>query len=124
MLRKYFSGTSAEVLLLLARAFYDAEQMPQARAALLRAVHLDPTNMQLRFNVALVLQVRPPAPQHHLRAQTPPLCMHLESRECSQLPSAGSCAAASGSSFKHNTSKPGVRREEVARLRIVGFLGL
>ena len=59
MLRKYFSGTSAEVLLLLARAFYDAEQMPQARAALLRAVHLDPTNMQLRFNVALVLQARP-----------------------------------------------------------------
>ena len=58
VLRKYFSGASAEVLLLLARAFYDAEQMPQARQALLRAVHLDPTNMQLRFNVALVLQVR------------------------------------------------------------------
>ncbi len=57
MLRKYFRNTSAEVSLLLARAFYDADQMPQSRRALLRAVHLNPTDMQLRFNVALVLQV-------------------------------------------------------------------
>ena len=57
VLRKYFQNTSAEVSLLLARAFYDADQMPQARKALLRAVHLNPTDMQLRFNVALVLQV-------------------------------------------------------------------
>lgn len=57
VLRKYFRNTSAEVSLLLARAFYDADQMPQARRALLRAVHLNPTDMQLRFNVALVLQV-------------------------------------------------------------------
>ena len=57
VLRKYFRNTSAEVSLLLARAFYDADQMPQSRRALLRAVHLNPTDMQLRFNVALVLQV-------------------------------------------------------------------
>ena len=31
--------------------------MLQARRALLRAVHLNPTDMQLRFNVGLVLQV-------------------------------------------------------------------
>jgi hypothetical protein len=31
VLRKYFHGASAEVCLLLARAFYDADQMPQAR---------------------------------------------------------------------------------------------
>ncbi len=62
VLRKYFRNTSAEVSLLLARAFYDADQMPQARRALLRAVHLNPTDMQLRFNVALVLQVLPCTP--------------------------------------------------------------
>lgn len=57
VLRKYFNNTSADVSLLLARAFYDADQMPQAKRALLRAVHLDPTDLKLRFNVALVLQV-------------------------------------------------------------------
>ena len=75
VLRKYFSGTSADVLLLLARAFYDAEQMPQARQALLRAVHLDPTNMQLRFNVALVLQV-PPLLRRSTACQRE-CCLHL-----------------------------------------------
>lgn len=38
-------------------AQYDADQLPEAKRTLTKALHLAPTDHQLRFNVALTLQV-------------------------------------------------------------------
>ena len=52
-------GRDAAFLLYLARAHYDANRLPEARAALLRAVHLCPGDHRLRFNLGLTMQVGP-----------------------------------------------------------------
>lgn len=49
---------SLQVLLYLARAYYDSDNLLKGQAALARATHLAPTDYKLRFNFALTLQVR------------------------------------------------------------------
>ena len=39
------------------RALYDADQLPEAKRTLAKALHLAPTDPQLRFDVAYTLQV-------------------------------------------------------------------
>lgn len=58
-LRRFYGGQDASVMLYLARAFYDSDRLPEARATLLKAAHLQPTNHQLRFNIALTMQAGP-----------------------------------------------------------------
>jgi tetratricopeptide (TPR) repeat protein len=58
-LRRFYGGQDASVMLYLARAFYDSDRLPEARQTLIKAVHLQPTNHQLRFNIALTMQARP-----------------------------------------------------------------
>lgn len=41
------------------RALYDADQLPAAKRTLCRAMHLEPSDHKLRFNVALTMQVSP-----------------------------------------------------------------
>ncbi|PRW61484.1 RNA polymerase-associated CTR9-like protein [Chlorella sorokiniana] len=55
-LRKFYDNRSAMVMLYLARAQYDADHLPEAKRTLTKALHLAPTDHQLRFNVALTLQ--------------------------------------------------------------------
>lgn len=70
--RRWHRGTSAELLQLSARALYDEDSrhytggetdkvslLPEARVQLMKAVHLDPSNPQMRFNGATVMQVLP-----------------------------------------------------------------
>ncbi len=72
--RRWHRGTSAELLQLSARALYDEDSrrytggetykvslLPEARVQLMKAVHLDPSNPQMRFNAATVMQVPPVA---------------------------------------------------------------
>ena len=40
------------------RAEYDADQLPEAKRTLTKALHLAPTDHNLRFNVALTMQAR------------------------------------------------------------------
>jgi len=47
-----------QLLLYLSRAYYDSDNLLQAKKCLLRAIHLDPTNYALWFNAALTMQVR------------------------------------------------------------------
>ena len=61
VLRRSLHGASARVLLYLARAYYDADRLDDARATLLRALHLAPADHQLHFNIALTMQARPPS---------------------------------------------------------------
>lgn len=71
--RRYHKGTSADLLQLAARALYDEDSrnhsggetekpslLPEARVQLMKAVHLDPSNHQMRFNAATVMQVHCP----------------------------------------------------------------
>lgn len=46
----------AKILLYLARAHYDADDLVAARQALLRAIHLAPSDHRLRFNLGVTLQ--------------------------------------------------------------------
>ena len=71
--RRRHHGTSAQLLLLSARALYDEDgrrselavktgapqpsTLHEARACLLKAIHLDPANPTLRFNVGFCMQV-------------------------------------------------------------------
>lgn len=68
--RRFHKGTSAELLQLSARALYDQDSrkqtggetdkpslLPEARVHLMKAIHLDPSNHQMRFNAATVMQV-------------------------------------------------------------------
>jgi hypothetical protein len=48
----------AQVLTLMGRAQHDANEHMAARRALARAMHMFPTDLKLRFNMAFVLQVR------------------------------------------------------------------
>lgn len=50
----------AQVLTLMARAHHDANEHMAARRALARALHMFPTDLKLRFNLAFVLQVGRP----------------------------------------------------------------
>lgn len=45
------------VLLYLARAHYEARNMAEAQKVLRAALHLDPADHRLRFNIALCMQV-------------------------------------------------------------------
>ena len=74
VLRKSLHGASARVLLYLARAHYDADRLGDARATLLRALHLAPADHKLHFNVALTMQARPRESRKSPRAGTPKPC--------------------------------------------------
>ncbi|KAK9805938.1 hypothetical protein WJX73_006894 [Symbiochloris irregularis] len=53
---RFFHGASPRLLLHLARTLYHSNQMDEARSMLLKALHQDPSDHVLRFDVALVLQ--------------------------------------------------------------------
>lgn len=55
-LRKFLYNTDNQVLLYLARTHYEAEQWQDSKRALLRAIHLSPSNYTLRFNLGVVMQ--------------------------------------------------------------------
>ena len=55
-LQKFFYNTDNQVLLYLARTHYEAEQWQDSKRALLRAIHLSPSNYTLRFNLGVVMQ--------------------------------------------------------------------
>ncbi|EFN52318.1 hypothetical protein CHLNCDRAFT_139104 [Chlorella variabilis] len=55
-LRKFYDNRSALVMLYLARAQYDADQLPEAKCTLTKALHLAPTDHKLRFDVAVTMQ--------------------------------------------------------------------
>ncbi|KAL4854380.1 RNA polymerase-associated protein CTR9 [Chlorella vulgaris] len=55
-LRKFYDNRNAVIMLYLARAQYDADQMPEATRTLTKALHLAPTDHNLRFDVAVTLQ--------------------------------------------------------------------
>ncbi|KAL2945136.1 Protein CTR9-like protein [Bienertia sinuspersici] len=55
-LRKFFCNTESQLLLYLARTYYEAEQWQDSKRALLRAMHLSPSNYTLRFNLGVVMQ--------------------------------------------------------------------
>lgn len=55
-LRKFFYNTDAQVLLYLARTHYEAEQWQDCKKALLKAIHLTPSNYSLRFNAGVSMQ--------------------------------------------------------------------
>ena len=40
------------------RAYYDSNNLPEAKRTLLQAIHVAPMDHRLRFNLALVMQVR------------------------------------------------------------------
>ena len=40
------------------RAYYDSDNLPEAKKTLLKAMHVAPTNHRLRFDAALTMQVR------------------------------------------------------------------
>eukprot|EP01025_Chloroclados_australasicus_P015575 TRINITY_DN17496_c0_g1_i1.p1 TRINITY_DN17496_c0_g1~~TRINITY_DN17496_c0_g1_i1.p1 ORF type:complete len:1163 (+),score=199.91 TRINITY_DN17496_c0_g1_i1:73-3489(+) len=53
---KFFNNKNTTILLYLARAFYDEDNLQDARKTLLKAIHLAPGDFKLRFNVALTIQ--------------------------------------------------------------------
>lgn len=55
-LRKFFYNTESQLLLYLARTHYEAEQWQDSKRALLRAMHLSPSNYTLKFNLGVVMQ--------------------------------------------------------------------
>ncbi|KAL9264331.1 CTR9-like protein [Drosera capensis] len=55
-MRKFYYNTEAHILLYLARSHYEAEQWQDCRKALLRAIHLAPSNYTFRFNLGVVMQ--------------------------------------------------------------------
>lgn len=46
-----------QVLLYLARGYYDSDDLRGSKQCLLRAIHIAPTDYRLRFNAALTMQV-------------------------------------------------------------------
>ena len=59
------------------RAYYDSNNLPEAKRTLLQAVHVAPMDHRLRFNLALVMQarfstVRQTVCQAHHYPDTPP----------------------------------------------------
>ncbi|MCO5577224.1 hypothetical protein L7F22_031049 [Adiantum nelumboides] len=55
-LRKFYHNTDAQILLYLARTYYEAEQWQDCKCSLLRAIHLAPSNYMLRFDAAIAMQ--------------------------------------------------------------------
>ncbi|XP_073008997.1 protein CTR9 homolog [Typha latifolia] len=55
-LRKFYYNTDTQVLLYLARTHYEAEQWQDCKKALLRAIHLAPSNYTLRFDAGVAMQ--------------------------------------------------------------------
>ncbi|PSC73221.1 RNA polymerase-associated CTR9-like protein [Micractinium conductrix] len=55
-LRKFPDFRSSVVMLYLARAQYDADQLPEAKRTLSKALHLAPTSCDLRFDIGVTLQ--------------------------------------------------------------------
>jgi len=45
-----------QVLLYLSRVYYDSDDLQDAKKVLLQAIHRDPSDYKLRFNVALTMQ--------------------------------------------------------------------
>ncbi len=41
----------------MCRAYYDSNNLPEAKRTLLQAIHVAPMDHRLRFNLALVMQV-------------------------------------------------------------------
>lgn len=75
----------AQVLLYMARAYYDCNQIGEAKRCLLRAVHLAPSDWKLRFNVAFCLQASAMCAVHgrgRYDIQTQP---HLQQKTCMLL---------------------------------------
>ncbi|XP_052181435.1 protein CTR9 homolog [Diospyros lotus] len=55
-LRKFYYGTDSQVLLYLARTYYEAEQWQDCKKTLLRAIHLAPSNYTLKFDAGVAMQ--------------------------------------------------------------------
>ncbi|MEW5301852.1 MAG: hypothetical protein WDW36_004683 [Sanguina aurantia] len=55
-LEKGRDDNRTQILLYLARAHYDSDDLRSAKSCLVRAIHLAPTDYKLRFNAALTMQ--------------------------------------------------------------------
>eukprot|EP00250_Pteridium_aquilinum_P010972 c19754_g1_i1 orf=803-4069(-) len=55
-LRKFYHNTDSQILLYLARTYYEAEQWQDCKCSLLRAIHLAPSNYMLKFDAAIAMQ--------------------------------------------------------------------
>ena len=55
-LERSYHNTESQILLYIARAYYEAEQYHECKRTLLRAMHLNPSNHTLRFNAAISMQ--------------------------------------------------------------------
>ncbi|CAN0839355.1 Protein CTR9 homolog [Linum grandiflorum] len=55
-LRKYYHNTDYQILLYMARTYYEAEQWQDCKKTLLRAIHLAPSNYTLRFDTGVAMQ--------------------------------------------------------------------
>jgi RNA polymerase-associated protein CTR9 len=55
-LKKFYYNCDSQVLLYMARAYYDWDHLQECKRTLLRALHLKPTDARLRFDVALAMQ--------------------------------------------------------------------
>ena len=55
-LERSYHNTESQILLYIARAYYEAEQYHECTQTLLRAIHLNPSNRTLRFNAAISMQ--------------------------------------------------------------------
>ncbi|GAU27975.1 hypothetical protein TSUD_373700 [Trifolium subterraneum] len=55
-LRKFYHNTDSQVLLYLARTYYEAEQWQDCIKTLQRAIHLAPSNYTLRFDAGVAMQ--------------------------------------------------------------------
>ena len=51
-----FNHKQATVEFMTCRAYYDSNNLPEAKRTLLQAIHVEPLNQRLRFNLALVMQ--------------------------------------------------------------------
>ncbi|EHA8587170.1 putative protein CTR9 [Cocos nucifera] len=54
--RKFYHDTDTQILLYLARTYYEAEQWQDCKKTLLRAIHLAPWNYTLRFDAGVAMQ--------------------------------------------------------------------
>lgn len=55
-LRKFYYNTDYQILLYLARTYYEGEQWQDCKKTLLRAIHLAPSNYTLRFDAGVAMQ--------------------------------------------------------------------
>ncbi|KAL5098317.1 hypothetical protein RYX36_002644 [Vicia faba] len=55
-LRKFYHNTDSQILLYLARTYYEAEQWQDCIKTLQRAIHLAPSNYTLRFDAGVAMQ--------------------------------------------------------------------